>query len=204
MNDTKIIKSISFSQDEIIQDIIKLYNHGESFDLDPTYSKGNFYRNIAQPKYKSDIAPQSDDVHKHDCRELPFEDDEISSIMFDPPFLATTGKSLSLNDDSNKILKRFGYMSSEKELYKFYTDSMAEFARVLKKDGLLVFKCQDKVSGGKQYITHNYIINEAEKLGFVCEDIFILLVKNRIIADWQRNQKHSRKYHSYFIVFKKL
>lgn len=34
--------------------------------------------------------------------------------------------------------------------------------------------------------------------------MFVLLAKNRIVADWQaKNQKHARKFHSYFLVFEK-
>ena len=52
--------------------------------------------------------------------------------------------------------------------------------------------------------SHNFIMNEAEKLGFYTKDLFILLAKQRIFARWQiKNQKHSRKFHSYFIVFEK-
>ena len=124
--------------------------------------------------------------------------------MFDPPFLATTGKSLESKDYNNIIAKRFSVFSSEKELYKFYIDSMAEFYRILKNDGILVFKCQDKISSGKQYMSHVFIMNEAVKLGFYPIDLFILLSKNRLVADWQlNNQKHARKFHCYFWVFQK-
>jgi len=74
----------------------------------------------------------------------------------------------------------------------------------LKGDGILIFKCQDKVSSGKQYFSHNFIMNEAEKIGYYTKDMFILLAKNRIVADWQlKNQKNARKFHSYFLVFEK-
>ncbi len=46
-------------------------------------------------------------------------------------------------------------------------------------------------------------MNEASKLGFINKDLFILLAKNRIIGHNHGNQKHARKFHSYFIVFKK-
>lgn len=53
-------------------------------------------------------------------------------------------------------------------------------------------------------MSHVFIINEAEKLGYYCKDMFILLAKNRIVADWQlKNQKNARKFHSYFLVFEK-
>ena len=75
---------------------------------------------------------------------------------------------------------------------------------MLQKNGILIFKCQDKVSSGKQYFSHVFIVNEAIKRGFYCKDMFVLLAKNRIVADWQlKNQKNARKFHSYFLVFEK-
>jgi hypothetical protein len=122
--------------------------------------------------------------------------------MFDSPFLATTGKSLESDSDNNKINKRFGVYPSETELHQFYVDSMKEAYRVLKEYGVLIFKCQDKVSSGRQYFSHCFIKEEAEKIGFYPKDFFILLAKNRIIANWQAiNQKNARKYHCYFWVF---
>ena len=53
-------------------------------------------------------------------------------------------------------------------------------------------------------MTHTFIQNEAEKLGFYTKDLFILLAKNRLVAKWQlKNQKHARKFHCYFWVFEK-
>ena len=118
--------------------------------------------------------------------------------------IATTGKSLVSNDENNIINKRFGVYSSEKELHKFYIDSMKEFHRILSPDGILIFKCQDKISSSKQYMTHVFIMNEAVKIGFYPKDLFILLAKNRLSAKWQiENQKNARKYHCYFWVFQK-
>lgn len=198
-----IITSVSYEQDEIIQNILFLYNRGKTFDADVTFSKGVFYKKIERPKFCSDISPLFDFVHRFDCRDLPFRDSEINSLMYDPPFLATTGKSLLDNQKNNIINKRFSVFPSEKELFQFYIDSIKEFYRVLQNNGILVVKIQDKVSSGKQYLSHNFIINEAEKIGFYCEDLFVLIAKNRIIANWQRNQKHARKFHSYFLVFRK-
>lgn len=53
-------------------------------------------------------------------------------------------------------------------------------------------------------MSHVFIINEAEKLGFYTRDMFILVKKNRLMAQWQiDNQKNARKFHSYFLVFEK-
>lgn len=108
------------------------------------------------------------------------------------------------NTEGNRIAKRFGVYPSEQDLHQFYIDSMQEFHRLLKPGGVLIFKCQDKISSGKQYMSHVFIANEAVKLGFYPKDLFILLAKNRLTPDWQvKNQKNARKYHSYFWVFEK-
>jgi len=200
-----LIKSISYDQQEILKDIIKLYIPSGHIDCDCTYSKGIFYKNsdICEPTYKFDINPINDSVVKSDCRNLPLEDNSIMSMVYDPPFLATRGKSLNKSDGNNLIANRFSVFPNEPELHKFYSDSLQEMYRVLDKDGILIVKCQDKVSSTKQYMSHCYIYNEAVNLGFYPIDLFILLTKSRLVADWQRNQKHSRKFHSYFWVFKK-
>ena len=201
-----LISSISYDQIEIIENILKLHTKDNTIDCDPTYSKGNFYKNgkIKEPKYKFDINPQTEDTIKADARNLPLDDNSVNCIMFDPPFLATTGKSITANDNNNFINKRFGVFPNEKELHQFYIDSMKEFYRILKDDGILIFKCQDKISSSKQYLSHVFIINEAIKIGYYPKDMFILLAKTRIVADWQvKNQKNARKFHSYFLIFQK-
>lgn len=202
----ELIKSISYDQSEIIKWILRLHVPTGKIDCDPTYSIGNFYKNtgVEKPLYKFDINPQVDEVEHGDSRELPLEDSSINCMMFDPPFLATTGKSLSEDNDSNIINKRFGVYPSEQELHQFYIDSLKEAYRVLNDKGILIFKCQDKISSGKQYMSHCFIHDEAVKLGFYPKDMFVLLAKNRIVADWQlKNQKNARKFHSYFWVFEK-
>ncbi len=201
-----MIKSISYNQTEIIHNILRLHVPKQIIDCDPTYSKGNFYKDldIKQPRLKFDINPQAEGVVYADCRNLPIKSNSLNCIIFDPPFLATTGKSLVSNDENNIINKRFGVYPSEKELHKFYIDSMKEFHRILSPDGILIFKCQDKISSSKQYMTHVFIMNEAVKIGFYPKDLFILLAKNRLSVKWQiENQKNARKYHCYFWVFQK-
>ena len=200
-----LVKNISYDQSEIIRNILSLHVPGGKIDCDPTFSIGGFYRGtgIEAPALRFDIVPQSEGVEQADARHLPLEDESISCMMFDPPFLATTGKSLR-EGKGNIINRRFGVFSSADELFRFYRTALAEAHRVLKPDGILIFKCQDKVSSGKQYWGHAFVMNEAIKEGFYPLDLFILLAKTRLVADWQaKNQKHARKFASFFWVFKK-
>jgi hypothetical protein len=199
-----LIRSTSYYQDEIIESILKLYCPG-GIDLDPTYSKGVFYKKaIAEPRLKFDINPAANGVVKACATKLPLEAGAVNSIMFDPPFLATTGASLKVSNDSNAIAKRFGVFKSETDLHEFYFKALTELFRVCKKDGYLIFKCQDKVSSGKQYFSHCFIYEAAIKIGWYPRDLFVLLAKSRLTPAWQvSNQKHARKFHSYFWVFQK-
>ena len=193
------IRSISFNETEIIKNIIHLYLNDEPIELDPTYSKGVFYGGIKKPKYKYDIEPQCDGVLKSDCRTLPLNDSQISSIMFDPPFVGGSRK-----DGKPGIIKtRFGYYKNVPKLWEFYSDSLKEFSRVLKNEGVLIVKCQDTVESGKQYLSHIYLINKASCLGFYARDLFVYAVKDRIIDPNIKRQQHARKFHSYFLVFEK-
>ena len=200
-----LISTISFSNEEILRNIIELYVPSRRIELDPTYSKGNFYKTnvIDEPILKFDIFPQREEVVQADCRNLPLKDRSVSSIVFDPPFLATKGKSLVVDSSANIIARRFSVFPTEKELHRFYAESLKELHRVLKDDGILIFKCQDKVSSGKQYFSHVFICNEAERIGFSAVDLFVLLAKTRLVAAWQRKQRHARKFHCYYWVFKK-
>lgn len=202
MEHKPLIKSISYDQDEILQWIIRLYVPSGRFDADATYSKGGFYTVIPPPALRYDLHPSSPDIIQADCRHLPLANDSIHSLVLDPPFLAATGKSLAATQ-GNIINRRFSVCKSESELSQLYQDAIKEAYRVLADKGVLVFKCQDKVSSGKQYMMHCHIYNWATGTGFEPLDLFVLLAKNRLVANWQRNQQHARKYHAYFWVFRK-
>lgn len=199
----QIISSVSYRQEEIITNILRLYAPN-GIDADLTYSKGFFYKSgeVPQPKLKFDIAPQTADTVKADSRAVPLKNNSCGCVMFDPPFLATKGQSLA-TDVGNHIARRFGVFPTEPELFEYYRQSISEIKRILKENGIAIIKCQDKVSSRKQYISHNYIINLANESGLYCEDIFVLLAYNRLLSSKHINQKHARKYHSYFLVFRK-
>jgi len=193
-----MIKTINDNQENLIKDILSLHCPN-GIDLDPTYSKGNFYKNIPQPKIKSDLFPQSSDTIRSDAGSLWLSDNSINSIMFDPPFIAGHTKEKPTGIMGERF-HGFPYVS---DLWNWYDKCLAEFHRVLNVDGVLIFKCQDTVSSGKQWLSHVHIINKAEELGFYTKDLFILTAKNRIVGHNHKNQKHARKFHSYFLVFVK-
>lgn len=193
-----LIKSFSFSQDSILQSIIQLHIPSGKIHCDPCYNKGGFYKSgkISAPELRSDINP----IHKvpvFDCRKLPCEDNSIKSIIFDPPFVTYAGKN------GYHCMRKYGSFQTLKALLDMYRDSFQEFYRILKKKGILIVKCQDGTYGPDLYLTHiNAVVLPCEKIGFKAIDFFILLSKGRPERR-DCTQRHARKYHSYFIVFKK-
>lgn len=205
LKDQKMVKTIVYSDTAVIKSILKLHANGKDIELDPTYSTGGFYKDgIKKPPLKFDIVPQAPGVIKANAINLPLNDESINVTIFDPPFLATTGPSLSKKDKSNRLNKRFTVFKDEESLFTFYDKALTELYRICKRKGILIFKCQDKVSSGKQYFSHCFIYQKAIEKGWYPKDLFILISKNRIVADWQlKNQKHARKFHSYYWVFEK-
>jgi hypothetical protein len=198
-----VIKSLSFDQDEILQWIIQLYCP-EGFELDPTYSTGVYYQGrVPVPKLRFDLRPTSKYVNKADCRHLPLPDQSIGSINFDPPFTIGRRTSDGIIEGESIIPRRFDSFYNLADCWNMYYDSLREFYRILKPHGVLVFKCQDTVSSCKQCLSHYQILRMALQMGFYPVDLFILGNRNRIISSKHKNQQHARKFHSYFIVFKK-
>tara|TARA_Y100001973_G_C5033858_1_gene249397 strand:+ start:51 stop:659 length:609 start_codon:yes stop_codon:yes gene_type:complete len=195
-----VIKSYSFSNTEILQNINKLYLDNKGIELDPTYSKGNFYKDFPKPKFASDIMPRFDFVKKMNSTQLNFKSNSLNSICFDPPFLIGYGNAKA-NKNINAL--RFGIFKYYEDVLEYYKKSVKEFRRILKVNGILLFKSQDySVSSNKSYFLHNDVYNICTEKNFEGIDLFILLAKNRIYNP-NLKQRHSRKFHCYWYVFKK-
>ena len=204
----KMVKSVYSSNYDAIKNIMHLYEI-EQFDLDCTYLKGNFWKDLPQPKFKSDIYPVNDSVIEASSENLPFDDNSMKSIMYDPPFVIVgSGMGHKKNKEGSSIIaKRFEGYGTYEDLKSNYFNTLKEMYRLLDKGGFLVMKCQDTVSGGKQHFSYVMVMNMAYKIGFYPRDMFVLTSNVRVNAfngtKWSK-QYHARKYHSYFWVFEKI
>jgi hypothetical protein len=73
------IKSVVSTDEEALLGIMQLHNDGQPFELDPTFSKGAFYRGkVPAPIWKYDLHPEPG-VKRADCRNLPFADGTVGS-----------------------------------------------------------------------------------------------------------------------------
>lgn len=191
------IKSISYSQDEILLWIMHLYNDDKPFECDLTYSKGNFYnKSVPQPQHKYDKYPQTEDTKKLEESDL-LPDKQLNSIIYDLPFLISDGSTDFIIKD------RFTHFFSAEEAYNVNDEMLSRAHRLLRKKGRLVVKTMDiAASGSRQYWISDYVLQKAKETGFRLKDKFILLAHHRLMHNL-RKQRAARKFHSYFFVFEK-
>ena len=192
----KHYKSVFENEQELLKSIIDIHLEGKDIELDPMYFKGNFYKGgIKQPKKCFDLNPKGLFCKKGDARELPFKDESINNMILDPPFMfGIHGKTKDYySSRTHTIIKNLI------ELKELYQTILKEAKRLLKKKGILIFKCQD-YTDSKTTMTHCLVYQWAKKLGFYPKDLAILVKPNKVY-NGNTTQRHLRKIHTYFWVF---
>lgn len=196
-----LISTVSDNQHEILNNILRLHVKRKQIDCDLTYSIGCFYKHLPQPVLKYDKYPQIDGVLPLESA-FDLEADTLHSIVIDLPFIIRNNKGgKSIN--TCKIANRFNSFSSAKELYDANDSILSLAFDKLEKKGILIVKTMDVIFAGKQHWVANYVINKATELGFEMIDLFILIANKKLLRSDGCLQHHARKFHSYFLVFKK-
>lgn len=190
-----MITTVSDSQTEILRRIMDLY-HRWPIQADLTYSTGKFWTDLPKPEIRCDINPELPDLtHVCDVRALPFLDCSLDSAVIDLPFIHAHGKESIMG-------QRFSSVKSQRELDELHHKAAMEAGRVLRKGGLLIWKCQDIIESSIPVWNHIKIFHHCTIPGwFQAEDLFVL-VKKSAIEGWNHaRQQHARRTHSYFWVF---
>lgn len=200
---------------EIFPQILELHVPKNSLIADVTWGNGVFWQNVSENDYRLLATDIADGV---DCRHLPYENETIDCVILDPPYMegfyrkfaeqkAASGshsafaEAYSNGNEKNDDDENSGTKKWHAAVTDMYFKAGKEALRVLRKKGVLIVKCQDEVSAGKQWLTHVEIINKYEKYGFYTKDLFVVVRNNRPSVSRLITQKHARKNHSYFLVF---
>lgn len=193
-----VIKSVSRNQTEILSNILQLYVKTPTFDCDLTYSIGNFYLQLPKPQLRFDKYPQVEGVKPLD-EVSEIEDKSLHSVVIDLPFIVKSEKDAT----RSMIAKRFNSFLTLEELYDTNVEMLTLAYRLLEKGGFLIMKTMDFIFTSKQIWVANFVQNKAIEIGFTLEDTFILIANKRLLQTKGVIQRHARKFHSYFFVFKK-
>lgn len=194
-----VIKSVSYDQQEILNNILKLHIPSGVYDCDLTHSKGNFFKNgvVQMPRLKYDKYPQMDGVQPLEDAEK-IEDGSLNSIVIDPPFLILQPQWLK----NSKVKARFDSFDSMEDAEQANRYLLKLAYDKLRKKGVLVFKTMDIRAENRNIWMSRLIQEWADEIGFSLIDTFILIAPSKILNHGM-NQKVARKYHSYFFVFQK-
>lgn len=196
-----LIKSISDDQQEILNNVIKLYIKEGCIQADFTFSKGVFYSNnkVIKPEYRFDKYPKQCkgvlDLKKADKL---IEDGTLHSCIVDLPFLVTKKEWTG----NCKMHQRFNSFNDMKEATEANKAMLKLSYEKLKKKGIMIMKTQDLYTAGHQIWMSHLVHQWAVEQGFEVIDKFILTSDKRMLSAGMQ-QKCARKYHSYFFVFKK-
>lgn len=197
----------------VFPDVLKLHVPMGSVVADITYGKGVFWKNVPQDHY---TVLASDLKIGLNWNNLPYEDDSVDAIVFDPPYMEGLYRSSSdalagagthaafQNAYSNGATqKKSAKRKYHDAVLESYLSVLSGVKRILRRGGKFIVKCQDEVSANRQKLTHVELIWAYEAAGFYCKDIFVVVRRNVPAISRLKKQEHARKNHSYFLVFER-
>lgn len=189
---------------DMFPSVLSLYVSPGSTVADVTFGRGVFWKNIPSKLYKIFATDIKQGV---DSRKLPYETESLDCVVFDPPYMHTPGGTAH---DGHQNFERYYKNNGDnlttlkyhEAVLDLYFRSATEAWRVLKPGAIYIVKCQDEVCACRQRLTHVEIINHLDKT-FIAEDVFVLVRNGKPGVSRILRQRHARKNHSYFLVFRK-
>lgn len=192
------------TNDEVFPRILELYVAPGARVADVTWGRGVFWKRVPRGRYELLASDLSQGI---DARALPYADGSLDCVVFDPPYMHTPGGSAHVGHQNfeayyqnNRARSGAKYHEAVLELY---AACGREAWRVLARGGVYVVKCQDEVCANRQRLTHVEVLTDLARVGFVAEDLFVLVRNGKPGVSRVVRQTHARKNHSYFLVLVK-
>ncbi len=201
-----VLSAYEGTNDDVFAKVLSLHVRPGSLVADVTHGRGVFWKNVPAGVYRLLTSDLETGV---DCRALPYGDGSVDCVVLDPPYMHTPGGTAHVGHQNFEAYYRnngagaFGGLKYHEAVLALYLEAGGEAWRVLRTGGVLIVKCQDEVCAGRQRLTHVEIINGLTEQRFEVEDLFVLVRHNRPGVSRMLQQRHARKNHSYFLVFRK-
>ena len=183
------------SNADLIKQVARLYAADPNLTIaDVTFGRGAFWKKTPQLNViASDLLTVPD--RPYDFRDLPYKDRSFDIVVLDPPYLPAPGKFMA-NDRYNNAETTGGLLYEDiRELYRTGVTGAARVAR-----SQVWVKCKDQVSGGRQRWLHHHILQDAENLGLIGRDLFVLDATSRMPHSRWTIQHQARRSFSYLWV----
>jgi DNA modification methylase len=199
------LNTVCESNEEGFRRILKLYARTGQVIVDPTHGHGRFWKLIDRTQYDARCTDLADGI---DMRALPYASETVDLEVIDPPYRYTPARNVKQDDAPGHGVVDGLYnlqaakLANTAAVVELYVAGFVETRRVLRHGGFLVVKCQDTVQDGKNLWVHDVLRERAEVLGFAMRDMLIVNPRSVLATRWER-QRHLRKAHSYFLIFRK-
>jgi len=181
---------------DLIKQVAHLYAADPSLQIaDVTFGRGAFWKKTPHLNVTgSDLLTVPD--RPYDFRDLPYDDASFDIVVLDPPYLSSRGAHFTDERYRNAETTKGLLYEDIRRLYRL---GIIEAARVARCQ--VWVKCKDQVSGQRQRWLHHHILTDAEEIGLVGRDLFILDATSRVPNGRWDIQHHARKPHSFLWVF---
>lgn len=209
---TRVVKALDHrvTNADLMVDCRDLGYIGDGIVLDPTFGRGTFWK-LWRPAglVGTDLDPaKSETGVSVSCTALPYGDGSVECLVLDLPY--------KLNGTPDGIVdERYGVhrATSRDGRHALMFDGITEAARVLRPasvrpkrlGGVLLFKCQDQVNGGKVRWQTRMMADHGEAHGFELVDslLFVSYRKQPSDDDEDAVQEHARRNVSTLLVFRR-
>jgi tRNA G10 N-methylase Trm11 len=183
----------------LVEDLVTLgYLQQNWYTLDPTYGKGNWWKNWEPDNLQhSDLAQDGTDFTN-----LPWPDNTFQAVVFDPPYVAVAnGKRKEGEFDLHDRYGLHQIPTRPLELQALINQGMVETARVLKPKGYLLVKTMDYIKSGNFFPATWHTQNQGFKQGLKLVDRIEHVAAKR--PQPHKTQKHARRNLSTLLVWQK-
>lgn len=195
---------------DLIADVARLgWLQADRLTFDPTYGLGNWWTQW-QPDAHKFVYRSRLVEHDFDFRRTGYPDGEYEQIAYDPPYVATGGRTTTTMPE---FQERYGIgedcPATPIALQALINAGMDEMIRILAPRGILLVKCQDYVSSGRIWNGTHRTLTHALDFGLEMVDRFERMQKNPRPQPLNRHtggpsrQVHARRNLSTLFVFRK-
>jgi hypothetical protein len=171
--------------------------------LDATVNGGRFWRGTSRPVIGMDVQAKHHPDIVGDNTKMPFRRAAFDVVVYDPPHIPNQGK-----DRSKDFNVRFGLIArSSKDNDYTFTHTFLPFLKeawlILQDEGILLCKLTDYIHHHQYQWAHVEFLQAAKEIGFRPCDCIIKVRKGPIIDPKWKVAHHSRRQHSYWLIFRK-
>ena len=201
------LQSVMMARDpEVLEAAFRFYAPAAQRIVDCTANRRKMWKGVSVSGVQfMDIDPEVNPDIVADFRAMPFANDEIDVLIFDPPHLPSAAASPLSHSG---MVRDYGlaWASAGSSIGHFFPPFLAEAARVLKPDGLIFAKLKDFVHNhAYQWTLADFVAAVRAQPGLTACDLIIKRDPcggNLTSSRWQKAH-HARNVHCWWVIIRK-